>query len=74
VRRVLYAALIGLLVLHNDFWLWNDSRRILGLPLGLIYHVLYCVAASVLMALLVRFAWPAGLEVDDQDSDEGGAR
>ena len=74
MRRALYAALIGLLVLHNDFWLWDDSRRILGLPLGLVYHILYCVAASALMALMVRFAWPASLEVDDEDRGEDSAR
>ena len=39
----------------------------LGLPAGLTYHVAYCLAASVLMALLVRLAWPARLETDGDE-------
>jgi hypothetical protein len=77
-RRLAFAGLIGLAVLHNDFWLWDDGRFFLGLPVGLTYHVLYCLAATGVMMLLVRHAWPAHLEVDDppggQGKDEGGSR
>ena len=59
-RILLYAVLVILFGLHNDFWLWNDSRLILGLPVGLTYHLLYCVATTALMALMVRHAWPSG--------------
>ena len=55
---LLYAALAALYLLHNDFWLWNDSRLWLGLPAGLVYHIGFCVAASAVLALLVLFAWP----------------
>ena len=34
------------------------------MPIGLTYQVLFCVAASILMASLVRLAWPAHLEVE----------
>lgn len=54
----IYAALAALYVLHNDLWLWNDPRLLLGLPIGLVYHVGFCVAASAVLALLVVFAWP----------------
>ena len=47
-------------LLHNDLWLWDDPRRVLGLPVGLAYHVGYCLASSALMAVLVRRAFPAG--------------
>ncbi|HET6372750.1 MAG TPA: DUF3311 domain-containing protein [Candidatus Polarisedimenticolia bacterium] len=53
-----------LFLLHNDFWLWNDPRIVLGLPVGMLYHAAYCVLATFLMALLVRHAWPAHLEVE----------
>ncbi len=59
-RRILYAALAVLYILHNDFWLAHDSQLLWGLPVGLAYHVAYCVAAALLMALLVRHAWPDG--------------
>jgi len=64
-RRLLYAALAALAVLHHDLWLWNDGRVIAGLPVGLLYHLGFCAAAAVLMLLLVRFAWPEGLEAEE---------
>lgn len=54
----LYLALALLVALHHDFWLWTEPRLVLGLPAGLLYHALYCVAAAALMALAVRRAWP----------------
>ncbi len=70
VRGLLYAALAALVVLHNDLWQWDDPRIVLGLPIGLTYHILYAVVASLLMLLLVNFAWPAHLEVDDDEDVE----
>ncbi len=64
MKRLLYAALAVLFVLHQDLWLWNDGRVVLGLPVGLTYHVLYCLAAAAMMALLVKFAWPEHLAED----------
>ena len=58
VRALLYAALVLLFVLHQDLWLWDDPRIVLGLPVGLSYHVVYCLVASLLLGLTVRFAWP----------------
>jgi hypothetical protein len=52
------ASLVAFFLLHDDFWLAADPRLVLGLPAGLLYHVLYCVAAAGLMAVLVRVAWP----------------
>ena len=69
MKRLLYAALAVLFLLHQDFWLWNDGRMVLGLPVGLTYHVLYCLAAAAMMALLVKFAWPTHLATDDDDGD-----
>ena len=61
-RRAAYGGLAALYLLHNDFWLWDDGRLVLGLPVGLAYHVGYCIAAAALMTLLVRRAWPGHLE------------
>lgn len=61
-RIVLYLALLLLFLLHNDLWLWNDARMVAGLPVGLAYHVGYCLVVALLMGLLVRFAWPRDLE------------
>ena len=69
-RWGLYFALLVLFLLHNDLWFWNTPKRILGLPVGLLYHMGFCAVASVLMALLVNYAWPGHLEVEDDESIE----
>jgi len=66
LRSLLYAALALLYLAHNDLWLWSDARRVLGIPVGLAYHMLYCVAATTLLALVVRFAWPSHLESENR--------
>lgn len=65
VQRLLYGALFVLYWLHNDLWLWNDGSLVFGMPVGLVYHFGFCVAACVMMYLLVTYAWPDHLEVDD---------
>jgi hypothetical protein len=62
---LLYLALVALYLLHNDLWLWNDPSLVLGLPAGLAYHVGFCVATSIVLALLVRYAWPSHLDRPD---------
>jgi uncharacterized membrane protein len=61
IRRLLLAALLLLFVLHNDFWQWDDATPLWGLPVGLTYHIVYCIVAALVMWLLVRFAWPEEL-------------
>ena len=57
-RAVVAALLLALLALHQDGWLWNEPRLVLGLPAGLAYHAGYCLAAALALALAVRWAWP----------------
>ena len=61
---------VGLIVLHNDFWNWAQTApRLFGfLPVGIWYHGAFCIAASVLLWLFVKFAWPTHLE-DAQPED-----
>ncbi len=67
VRRLLYLALALLYLLHNDLWLWTDATLVAGIPAGLAYHVLYCLVAALLMAALVRWAWPPGLDSPEEE-------
>lgn len=62
-----WIALAILFVLHNDLWLWNDPTLVFGLPVGLTYHLGYCLAAAIVFGLIVRF-------VDFGDDDEGMTR
>jgi len=62
-RWLLVVAALLLYVLHQDFWFWRTARPVvLGLPVALVYHAGYCLAASLLLVLLVRTAWPKELE------------
>ena len=67
-RRLLYLGLFVLYLLHNDLWLWDDADLVLGLPVGLLYHVAYCLAATGLMALLVNYAWRSELDAEEERS------
>lgn len=56
-------AVIAFVILHQDFWLWGDARLVMGfLPSGLAYHAAYSVATAGLWVLIVRYAWPSGLD------------
>ncbi len=55
--------------LHQDFWNWDNGDLLFGfLPVGLAYHAAYSIAAAGLMAVLVKFAWPAELDRIESDS------
>jgi hypothetical protein len=60
--RLLYAALVVLYLLHNDLWLWHDARLVFGLPAGLAYHIAFAAATSIVLTLLVIYAWPEHLD------------
>jgi hypothetical protein len=51
-------------LLHQDSWNWKKAEPLVFgfLPIGLAYQVGYSILAAVMMAVLVKFAWPAHLE------------
>jgi uncharacterized oligopeptide transporter (OPT) family protein len=73
VKKWFYAALAVLYLLHNDLWLWNDGRIVAGLPVGLLYHLVYCLAAAALLAAVVRWAWPGEDPLGDGEDEEAAA-
>lgn len=47
--------LTALYLLHNDFWFWGNPETVLGgLPIGLAYHVGYCLLISCFWIWVVR--------------------
>jgi hypothetical protein len=64
VRTLLALAVLGLYILHQDWWLWKTARPLVFgfLPAGLAYHAAFCVASAALMWALTRHAWPSHLE------------
>ena len=67
MKRLVYALIVLLAILHQDFWWWGDSETLwFGfMPVGLGYHALVSMAAAALWALAVRHCWP-----DDVDEFE----
>ena len=43
MKRLAWPALVLLYLLHNDLWLWEADGRFLWLPIGLAYHLAYCL-------------------------------
>jgi len=62
MRQVVYLALAVLWLTHTDIWYWNDASIVLGLPIGVTYHVVWSLAVSVVFWLAVKYAWPHELE------------
>ena len=64
-RAAFWIALVALIILHHDWWFWNDPHVVLGfLPIGLAYHVLISLAAGAL------WAWAAFYGLSEYLSDE----
>ena len=61
-RWSLRLAIIVLYLLHNDFWLWDRPTFMLGIPIGLLYHIGFCIVTSILMMVLVKYSWPHHLD------------
>ena len=74
MKKLYLTTLVVLLyLLHQDFWHWRVARPIVfGLfPIGYFYHLIYTVAVSLVMWLLVRQAWPASLEAAVEEEEKG---
>ncbi|HSE33614.1 MAG TPA: DUF3311 domain-containing protein [Pyrinomonadaceae bacterium] len=73
-RILLVVAVIALYILHQDIWFWRTPHPLVFgfVPIGLFYQACFSVAASLLMWLLVTYAWPAHLEreIEHQESEE----
>jgi len=71
-NALLAVATLIVYALHQDVFFWASVRPlVLGfLPIGLFYHLCYCVLASLLMGLLVRHAWPERLEREAEERQE----
>lgn len=57
LKWLLYGLLVLLFMLHNDFWFWETPQLVLGVPVGLLYHIVFCLVAMLLMATLTKYIW-----------------
>ena len=63
-KVLLFLLILTVYALHQDFWNWRVSHPLVFgfLPIGLAYHAAYSILASIMMAILVKTAWPKHLE------------
>ena len=69
---LLVSMVLTVYLLHQDFWNWKRADPLLFgfLPIGLAYHIGYSILAAIMMAVLVRFAWPEHLESTQPECTE----
>ena len=72
MKKVLLVLLvIAVYVLHQDFWNWQSTQMVGFLPIGLAYHACYSILCALMMFILVTFAWPEHLEVEESTLPAG---
>ena len=70
--KLVVVLFFALLILHQDFWNWDQGDLLLGLfPVGLAYHAAFSVLCAALGALAVYRAWPADVESQSRADGEG---
>jgi hypothetical protein len=76
-KFLLFLLIVLVYLAHQDIWNWRSAEPLfLGfLPVGLAYHAGYSVLCAVLMAVLVKMAWPKHLETpENKEEDSGGVK
>ena len=73
MKKAVVLLAILLAILHQDSWNWDNAGLVLGfMPAGLFYHACYSIAAALLWAFTIKFAWPKEIVAwAEDDSDEG---
>ena len=67
MKTAIWLVLAALVLLHHDYWFWDDPTLVGGwMPVGMLYHIGLSLAASAFWFAAVKFAWPAG---DDSVND-----
>ena len=71
MKYVVWGLVALLIIVHQDFWYWDDDRLVGGIvPITLAYHAGISIAAGITWLLATQFAWPSD---DGDDTAAGGA-
>ena len=66
MKYVVFALVVLLLMLHQDYWQWDNRTLVFGfLPYSIAYHVCISLAAAAVAWLATRYCWPAELDSAD---------
>ena len=71
-NKWIWIVFVVLFFLHQDVWYWDDRTLVFGfLPIGLAYHALFSIAAALLWAAALKWAWPSEIEVWAEEPADG---
>lgn len=72
MRKTVWPLFALLVILHHDFWFWNDPTLVAGwFPIGLLYHVGLSLVAAGFWLFVVKCAWPS--ELAESSSTDGAS-
>ena len=74
MKKILYIMVLCMIVLHQDFWNWDNDALVFGfMPVGLAYHAGYSIVAACLWGFAIKFVWPHDIEAwaDEGSEDQG---
>lgn len=62
--RWLLPLVLSLITVYLNYWMWDEARVVLGVPVNLLYHIVLSVGLVPIMLVVVRRAWPDYLSDD----------
>ena len=73
MKNVVYALIVIMAIIHQDFWWWDNKTLVCGfMPLGLFYHALLSCMAAGVWDMAMKWAWPSDIEEWAESADEQG--
>ena len=63
MKHVVWILVVLLLILHQDNWLWDNSKLLFGfMPITLLFHAGISISAGIVWYLATLYCWPAELD------------
>lgn len=72
MRAIIWFLVCMLILLHHDYWNWDDKSLLFGMPIGLTYHIFLSIAASAVWAIACFTIWPDALKEEPNAETHAG--
>lgn len=74
MKCAVWIAVVLLLVIHQDVWLWGDTRLMFGfMPVTMLYQIGISVASAIVFYLATIYAWPVELKQEEESAERRDA-
>ena len=74
MKTLVWGLVIVLIVLHQDFWFWDDATLVAGFcPIGLLYHMGISLAAGLTWILVIKYEYPNEVDTPKTNISTGDA-